>query len=108
MLEVLDAFELLRRLTFGSEKEELGPCGNVRFEVRAAASRYGVENFYLSKPSGAWWEYWGQRESSGTAGRRGQLPSEWVPLGRFALCGSPTAEFSSAWYKQEHFPLLEC
>ena len=45
MLEVLDAFELLSRLSFGSEKEELGPCGNVRFEVRAAASRYGVENF---------------------------------------------------------------
>lgn len=45
MLEVLDAFELLRILTFRSEKEELGPCGNVRVRVRAAASWYGVENF---------------------------------------------------------------
>ena len=100
----------------GQRKEELEPSGNFRFGVRAAwtvvrcweflAQQTGWSLEGVSGPAAE--RAWGERESSGAADGRGQLPSEWVPLGRFAFCRSPTAEVSGAWYKREHFPLPEC
>lgn len=97
----------------GQEKEE--PSGNSRFGVKTAWPVVCCWEFLsqqtvwsLEGVSGPAAEReWGERESSGTADRRGQLPSEWVPFGRSAFCRSPTAEASGAWYKQEHFPVPE-
>lgn len=72
------------------KKQELELSGNFSFGVRTAWTvvccwEFLAQQTVWSLEGGAW----GEHESSGTADRRGQLPSEWVPLGSLHSAGLP-------------------